>query len=167
MEYVAEVSGKKYAINLEDKEKVLHVGVLGKQYRADLVQIEGSEYSLLLNDHSHVLTIEGNGRDYLISDGKEAYRVTVSDERELQRESALGTKIFGQHRAIIKSSMPGIVTSIMVQKGDSVEEGTPLLIIEAMKMENEIRSTITGRVKKIFVQAGKIVANGEPLVEIG
>ena len=67
----------------------------------------------------------------------------------------------------IKSSMPGKVLKILCKLGDVVEAGQPMLIIEAMKMENEIRSPQTGRVDEIGVQSGQSIQTGDLLVKLG
>jgi biotin carboxyl carrier protein len=67
----------------------------------------------------------------------------------------------------IKSSMPGKVVRVLCATGDTIEAGQPLLIIEAMKMENEIRSPAAGVVKEIPVQAGMSVQSGDLLIKLG
>jgi len=69
------------------------------------------------------------------------------------------------HHAV-KSSIPGRVAQILCGKGDTVEAGQPLLVIEAMKMENEIRSPRAGVVEEISVEAGRKVETGELLVKL-
>jgi biotin carboxyl carrier protein len=66
----------------------------------------------------------------------------------------------------IKAPIPGQVTQVIVSIGDEVELGEPLLVLEAMKMENEIRAPRTGRVKALNVLAGQRVALNEVLAEI-
>ena len=68
----------------------------------------------------------------------------------------------GQVRAV----MPGRVTSVLVQEGDSVSEGAPLLILEAMKMQNEITSPTNGKVRRIFVHEGETVKRDTALLLI-
>ena len=67
----------------------------------------------------------------------------------------------------IRALMPGRITSILVKEGEEVKEGTPLLILEAMKMQNEITSPANGRVKTIFVREGESVKKDAVLVSIG
>ena len=68
----------------------------------------------------------------------------------------------GQVRAL----MPGRITSILVKEGESVSEGAALLILEAMKMQNEIAAPTNGKVKAIFVREGDVVKKDSPLVSI-
>jgi pyruvate carboxylase subunit B len=63
--------------------------------------------------------------------------------------------------------MPGKVLKVLVAEGDAVEKGRPLLVLEAMKMEHEIRAPKDGTVKKLFFAAGDMVGLGDPLAEVG
>lgn len=67
---------------------------------------------------------------------------------------------------IIKAFIPGLIKAVYVKEGDSVRRGDKLLVLEAMKMENQILSATKGTVKKINVEAGKVVVKGEILLEI-
>lgn len=69
------------------------------------------------------------------------------------------------HRKVL-SVIPGTIQKILIEKGMQVEHGTPLLILEAMKMRNEVRSPCHGRVKRIYVEEGDLVARAQLLVEI-
>ena len=73
----------------------------------------------------------------------------------------------GSARSTVKSQMPGIVTRVLVEEGAEVEAGQSLLILEAMKMENEIRCAAAGTVEKILVSEQQTVNGGDPLVVIG
>ena len=64
----------------------------------------------------------------------------------------------------VRALMPGRITSTLVQEQDSVSEGAPLLILEAMKMQNEITSPIEGKVKAVFVHEGESVKKDAPLL---
>jgi biotin carboxyl carrier protein len=66
----------------------------------------------------------------------------------------------------IPAPLPGLVLEVMVKEGDTVKAGQPLLVMEAMKMENQIQSPFDGTVKKVFVQKGANISEGDKLVEI-
>lgn len=67
----------------------------------------------------------------------------------------------------LKAPIPGLITRLMVQQGDTVETGQPLLVLEAMKMENEIRATRPGVIAALHVTIGQSVIRNELLAEIG
>ena len=67
----------------------------------------------------------------------------------------------------LKAPMPGMVVQVAVQEGEAVERGATVLIVEAMKMENELRAAATATVKRILVAPGEAVEKGQTLVEFG
>jgi len=90
-------------------------------------------------------------------------RAAGSISTQLPQERNLEHRHGGQIRAL----MPGKVTSVLVKLADHVEVGSPLVILEAMKMQNEISSPITGRVKSVLVKDGQTVGKDALLMEIG
>lgn len=88
----------------------------------------------------------------------------LAPSRGVSLEASLGKAAMGKS---LKSSMPGKVLKILCKPGDSIEAGQPLLIIEAMKMENEIRSPQAGVVEQVSVQAGQSIQTGDLLVKLG
>ena len=85
----------------------------------------------------------------------------ASQQQHVQDAEPSGPK--GQY---IQSPMPGNIIEVLVKEGETVKKGDNLLILEAMKMENDITSELSGTVRRIFVQAGDVVKEGVPLVEI-
>lgn len=66
----------------------------------------------------------------------------------------------------LNASIPGVVQDVFIKKGDVIEKGEKLFMLEAMKMKNTITAPLSGRVKVIYVSKGKLVAKGEPLIEL-
>ena len=94
------------------------------------------------------------------------YKVSVKDEQQLLLDK-LGFKTrAGGDEGALKSPMPGKILDIMVTEGDEVSQGQPVAILEAMKMENEIKSPIDGIVKKLDVEVGQSVEKRTPIMEI-
>ncbi len=93
-------------------------------------------------------------------------RVRVEDERERQTRRLTGGGRRGSLGARIASSMPGVVKEVRVAVGDEVPAGRALVILEAMKMENEIRAPGPGRVARIHVAAGAAVEKGASLIDL-
>ncbi|MBI4925017.1 MAG: biotin/lipoyl-binding protein [Bdellovibrio sp.] len=69
-----------------------------------------------------------------------------------------------KHGIKIKAQMPGKVLKILIKEGQAITEGEPMIVIEAMKMENQVSSVHNGKVKKIFIEQGQAVETGEALV---
>jgi len=135
-------------------------------YLVDLRNIDGQAlYSVLLNDHSYEVTVEpGEAGLYHIFIEGELYTVTVLDElhKRLQR---IESRTHGPIGEIpVKAPMPGLVVAIPVEAGTVVKSGQPVVILEAMKMENEIRAPRAGTVKTIRVAKGQTVNKDEALI---
>ena len=76
------------------------------------------------------------------------------------------TRMGGAEEKDVRSMMPGKVVELLVNEGDQVEKDQSVIVIEAMKMENEIRAAVAGTVKAIHVEAGQVVESGELLIEL-
>ncbi len=116
--------------------------------------------SLLID---HVVTEAGlvaRGDTWAVVLGGRAHRLRLLDERTL-RGGARGGLDTGERE--VRASMPGKVVAVLVEVGAAVEAGSGLLVIEAMKMENEIASPRAGTVRELRVQAGQAVEAGELL----
>jgi biotin carboxyl carrier protein len=158
-----------------------HVNVDGEEYDVDLaegsppaisgfdqpttVQTGGSHlYSVMLGTQSYtVLAARSNGSFEVLCNGR-YHQVAVDTERGrllLKYASAGADK---SRRAEIHAPMPAMVVKVEVSVGDEVVEGQGLVILEAMKMENEIKSHQAGKVKSILVEKGKAVEKGELLL---
>ena len=102
---------------------------------------------------------------YTVACEGKSVQLRLLDERRASRSGEAG----GSGRdggKLIKSFMPGKVVEVLVSVGDDVEKDQGLIIIEAMKMENELRSTAAGKVKEIRVSTGQAVESGELLIEL-
>jgi biotin carboxyl carrier protein len=93
--------------------------------------------------------------------------VTVVDERTRQLQELTGRKTGVGAGGLVKAPMPGLVLRVEVEVGQRVEEGTGVVVLEAMKMENEIRAPGGGVVRDIHVSPGAAVEKGAPLIDIG
>jgi biotin carboxyl carrier protein len=109
------------------------------------------------NGIENILTLSVNGR---------TYEVVVEDHRALIKRELLQDYSGATRPQLIKAPMPGKVVKVEVAEGEVVKPGTGLLVLEAMKMENEIRSTSSGVVDQIHAQQGRAVEKGELLMSI-
>jgi biotin carboxyl carrier protein len=131
---------------------------------ADLVEMGRYVRSLRLDDGTQFSLIHHReGTIHEISFGAATVRVEIVDPlaaRRKRREDEIGGG------GVIKALMPGRVVRVLVAKGDTVRKGTGLLILEAMKMENEIQALTDGVVGELFVEPGQTVDAGAELVHI-
>jgi biotin carboxyl carrier protein len=138
----------------------------GRELLADLKSADGHKHFSLMVDHkSHEIYFSGrNGDEFnLVLDGK-PFQVEVETERQHRFKSLASSSKVDTGEVNIKSPMPGLVTIISVQPGDHVEQGQRLLVLEAMKMENEIRAPRAGIIKDIGVKQGQTVEQNKVLM---
>ena len=144
------------------------VEVNGEPHRVDFQTIdEGALYSLLIDNHSWQVLVERNGDEYRVSIDGELYVVNVQDERSRKIQKALTRAAKESGEFILKAPMPGLVRGVPLLLGQEVHKGQGLVILEAMKMENELRSPRVGVVRDIRVKPGDAVELGQALVVLG
>jgi glutaconyl-CoA/methylmalonyl-CoA decarboxylase subunit gamma len=141
--------------------------------RAD---VEGRSVELDAFDHRGVVHLNLEGKSVeLWMDGKAPEIGVVSADKrfhvqvENERTRALAggsSKAAGGGDKLVASPMPGRVLKVLVAEGDEIQAGKPLVVVEAMKMENELAATRDGKVKKVYVTPGTAVEGGAKLVEL-
>ena len=125
----------------------------------------GGVYSLILNHRSQIITVRNNDELNVQVDGVTT-PVTLLDEMALQLE-AMGWENVNEKRVgHIIAQIPGLVTHIFKSVGDAVTEGDPLLIMEAMKMENELKAPTSGILQALHIKTGETVDKGQLILEI-
>lgn len=143
------------------------IEVNGEPHRVDFQTIdEGALYSLLIDNRSWEILVERDGDKYRISIEGELYIVDVQDERTRKIQKALNRAAKESGEFILYAPMPGLVRGVPLQIGQEVEKGQGLVILEAMKMENELRAPRVGVVRDIHVKPGDAVEQGQALVVI-
>ena len=107
--------------------------------------------------------ITSAGRSMIVSTGGEEFEIDLSDELEYRSvaKAATASEIGLEE---VKAPMPGMVVTLEVEPGQKIEPGSPVVIVEAMKMQNEISTLAGGVVKKILVKAGDVVESQQTLV---
>lgn len=93
------------------------------------------------------------------------YKVNILDDQQHSLHSYIKTQSVVEQSKIISSPMPGRIISIAVNEGEEVIEGSELVVVEAMKMQNILRTPRIGTIKKIHVQPGNTVKSGQILIE--
>lgn len=135
----------------------------------DIIKKSGKEFHLI-KDHS---SVKGNVHESDAAEKK--LRVEVEGEMfDVQIKDALDQMLekmgFGTSKekrlSDVKAPMPGLVLQVLVIEGQEVKDGEPILILEAMKMENSIMLQGGGKIKKIHVKNGQSVEKGQPLLEL-
>jgi biotin carboxyl carrier protein len=165
--FVTFPSGDEIAVDL-DHLPTGELTVKAQGQRIDADPGAGSRFAAMRVDNRVVdMCIEGAAPKVgVIAHGRRFY-ATVESERMRTLTAALGAKGGGPGEGTIVSPMPGRVLKILVKEGDEVTAGHPLIVVEAMKMENELSCARDGKVLKILVTPGQTVESGARLIEVG
>jgi biotin carboxyl carrier protein len=140
------INGHKQDIKIFEDEGFTVIEFNNKKYVAEIIEKNQNKYTVLLNGLSYTFTIES----------------PISYKRRKYLEKF---KQVNKTETII-APMPGKVVELLVEENTKVKEGEPILILEAMKMQNEIIAVVAGKIKKIHVKTGDSVAKDEVLMEI-
>lgn len=166
MPYIAEIDGKEHRIEIEKNEKNLYSIIIGdKKYNVDVVHSEHSIYSLILNGKSYEIDLDAKDGVYNILIKGEHYVVNVINEKKKELRTKSREHTVEGKQSII-TEMPGKVVKILAQKGQEVKRNQGLIVIEAMKMENELKSPKDGKVIEINTSEGETVESGITLMVI-
>jgi biotin carboxyl carrier protein len=131
----------------------------------DALEVAPQTYSVILNGHAFEAVVIPGADGVLVRCRGREFPATISDPRAWKRRHAAVFGAEGQQK--VTAPMPGKVVRILVSEGATVEAEQGLMVVEAMKMQNEIRALAGGKVERIFVREGQAVAAGEPLAVIG
>lgn len=162
MKYAASVKGQTFTIEVTPEETVI---IGGHAHRVDLQSIDaGVLYSLFIDNNSYEVLIEDRTGEYRVLLLGELYTIQVEDDfrRQIARRRRTREKPIG--RTSVKAPMPGLVVAVHVEEGDEISAGDVLVVLESMKMENEVRAPRDGQVSRVQVRPSEIVENGQTLV---
>ncbi len=155
---------KDYKVRVESKGERIHVAVDGgAEQGVDLV-FYGNDAMFLHDQGVFFANVVGEKSDYTV--WKPEGNLSFSVESEYKRLVGLLRGQDMDSATHVSSKMPGNIVKVMAKVGDHVEKGVPVLVMEAMKMENEIRASMSGRITKICVKEGQAVETGTLLMEL-
>lgn len=154
-----------------DLEVQLEAGKLileteGERISADVAVLpDGESYSLLVDGRSYEVAIEEERDGLAVTLDGRRFWVAVKHpiEKTLREVAHVGPAAGG---AVLRAPMPGLVVDIKVVEGDTVAVGQPVVVIEAMKMQNELAAEGSGVIKTVHVQTGQTVEAGKELVTL-
>ena len=183
MSYISSVGDKAYNVETGENSPQRDISIDGMRHSIDWQQIAplaadakeqssiGGRFSLLIGEKSYEVFARrinkpgGKGHSYEIVVAGQRFEVDVEDERE----KALTGSIQAAHEsgeAMVRAPMPGLVLGIPMETGAKVERGQTVVVLEAMKMENDLASPITGTLKEVRVSKGQTVNQGDVLVVV-
>lgn len=130
----------------------------------DVKELGPGRYSLIRNGESYLVHIRNRDGACHVTTNGEQFNLNVEDERTRQLKELVSAAQNGPEELNVKAPIPGVVINIPVEEGQLVEKGAPLLILEAMKMENIIKADCNCTVEKIRVQEKEAVQQNQELI---
>jgi biotin carboxyl carrier protein len=151
-------------VTLEKKEEWFLVKDEEATYEADIQFISPGVISILIEQKSfRVYVVKDNDKRYVHFQGQ---HFTVLEPADESGSAHAGEEESQEDKLVVKAPMPGKIIKVYVKEKEEVRKNQTLAIVEAMKMENEIKSSIDGLVKKIYVAEGDLVDSEMPLIEL-
>jgi acetyl/propionyl-CoA carboxylase alpha subunit len=170
MIFEAEANRKKYEVQVNETRNGYKVSLREGDKEWKHYDISNDQYqyldqtvSFLFNNSSYLIDVTNLGMEYTVFTRGSYRTIKIFNEEAILHESLKAGGGFGTGENL-SSGMPGKIVKVLVKPGDEVKEGEPLLIMEAMKMENEMRADRDVKVKNISVKAGDNVEAGALLI---
>jgi glutaconyl-CoA/methylmalonyl-CoA decarboxylase subunit gamma len=141
------IGKRDYEVKLKADEKYgTYILWKNRKYPVEIVRSRQNKYEILFNDISYTFTVE--------------------TPFSLQRMKVLSSRKGKIEKEFVKAPMPGKIIDVLIREGSNVLRGEPLIILEAMKMQNEILSSVNGKIEKVHAKAGTNVMKDDLLIEI-
>lgn len=164
MKYVTTIGEKEFIVDVIDDR---HVELNGKIYEVDFSSIGGQPvFSMLVDGRSHEAYIYPAEEDWQVLLRGRLYPAQVEDERERRLRQSSGGGAMERGEFQLKAPMPGLVVAIPVSEGQEVQAGDVLLVLESMKMQNELKSPRSGVVTRTRVEVGERVEQRQVLLSV-
>ena len=166
MRYIATIEGTEHEVEVEELSAETYSISFGEnKFEADLRRVGPASVSIILNNRSFDFDLVREGEEIVIASRTGATRMTLVDAARHAMKSRKGAREVSG-RVEIKAAMPGRVVNVLVAPGDEVTANQGVIIVEAMKMENELKSPKAGKVIEVKVAAGQTVEKGALLLVI-
>jgi biotin carboxyl carrier protein len=166
MKYATKIEDKTYIIEINDDRRVI---VDGKEYAVDFESVLGQPvYSLLIDGRSYEAYVyeSEDANDWQVLIRGDLFTASVEDEREQRLRAAAGAVTSSTDEFNLKAPMPGLIVAVPISEGQAVKKGDILVILESMKMQNELKSPRAGSVTRVRVRAGESVEHNQVLVTV-
>jgi biotin carboxyl carrier protein len=164
MKYITTVNGKEYNIEILDDQ---HISLEEKLLDIDFKSVADQPvFSLIIDGKSYEAYVYTEEENIQVLFQGRSFSISVEDEREKRLRAAGGSTVSENAEYLLRSPMPGMVISIPVSEGQKVKKGDVLLILESMKMQNELKSPREGILSRVKVQPGDNVEQRQILLSV-
>jgi biotin carboxyl carrier protein len=168
MKLLAETNDVQYELNFTENGSQLTAEIDGRRYELETSQPEPNVYLFKLDNKIYRIFVSPNEKStedaFAVKVGSQQFEIKIVDPKRLRGTAAAGGQAAGASE--IKTAMPGKVVRVLVEQGDEVKVGDGVIIVEAMKMQNEMKAPKDGIVKEIQFAEGTTVNAGDVLVVI-
>ena len=164
MRYVTTIGDRDYLVEIVDER---HVIVDGTPYTVDFDSISDEPVvSLLVDGHSYEAYVYPGEEGWQVLMHGSLYPASVEDEREKRLRAQSGGGVAERGEYYLKAPMPGLVVAIPVGEGKQVAKGEVLVVLESMKMQNELKSPRAGTVARVRITVGDSVEQRQTLLSV-
>jgi biotin carboxyl carrier protein len=164
MKYITTIDNQEFEIEVVDDH---HIRIGDRLLRVDFESVSGQPvFSLIIDGKSYESFVSPGDDDWHVLLRGRQYQVKIEDERERRLRVAGGGGVAEGGEFHLKAPMPGLVVTVPVTEGQQVEKGQVLVILESMKMQNELKSPRDGKVERIRVKGGESVEQKQTLLTI-
>jgi pyruvate carboxylase subunit B len=165
VKYFVTIAGREHEVNIDGDSVTLD----GTAMRAHIEDLPGTPITIVTigSEVHRVVGTRGDGKGhYTLSVGGHRVVAEALDDRSRTIRKLMGASAKAAGPAHLHAPMPGLIVRVNVAAGDTVQAGQGLVVMEAMKMENELRASAAGRVKRVAVNPGSAVEKGALLLEM-
>ena len=164
MKYVTTVDNQEFQIEIVDER---HIRIGERLLEVDFQAISGQPvFSVILDGKSYESFVYQGEEDWEVLIRGRQYQVKIEDEREKRLKAAAGGGVAEGGEFHLKAPMPGLVVSVLVEEGQEVKKGQVMLILESMKMQNELKAPRDGVIGRIRVKAGESVEQKQSMLSL-
>lgn len=165
--YMATLAGADHELEVEELTATsLRIKLGGDQFEVDVRRVGPASFSILVDNRCFDLDVIPDGDEIIVASRGGTTRVTLVDTARRSRRGAGAARAQAAGRVELRAMMPGRVVNVLVKAGDAVAFQQGVIVVEAMKMENELKSPKEGKVAEVKVAPGQTVEKGDVLVVI-
>ncbi len=164
MKYIASIEGKEIEVEIIDEK---HIRVGERLLDVDFESVSGQPvYSLIMDGKSYEAFVYPDEDNWQVLLRGRLFPVTVEDEREKRLRNAAGGAVAESGEFHLKAPMPGLIVAVLVNEGDLIEKGQVLVVLESMKMQNELKAPRAGTIGRVRVKANETVEQKQTLLSV-
>jgi biotin carboxyl carrier protein len=164
MKYITTIDNQEFEIEVVDDR---HIRIGDRLLQVDFESVSGQPvFSLIVDGKSYESFVSPGDEDWHVLLRGRQYQVKIEEEREKRLRAAGGGGVAEGGEFHLKAPMPGLVVAVPVEEGQEVEKGQVLVILESMKMQNELKAPRAGKVARIRVKGGESVEQKQTLLTI-